>query len=181
MSSPPVERLPSVVDVVTHFRSALADSGRRPVSAVTELLLDLHENNLAQWNREDSIRSHPTDDAAVAGAKRDIDALNTRRHHLVEAIDAAVDRVITQTASATPATESPAMVFDRLSILVIRIHFTERAAGSERPDRDGYGARLPVLRRQLTTMQAALDALLDELVEGKKCFVPHQSLKLYES
>ena len=152
MASPPADRLPSVIDVIAEFRHMLEDPGRRPVGAVMELLLDLHNNNLIQWIREDSVRSHDVDDAAVASAKRDIDALNTRRHQLVEALDAAVDGAITQTPTATPATESPAMVFDRLSILIIRTHFTERAANSPRPDRDSFAARLPVLQRQLRTL-----------------------------
>ena len=110
-----------------------------------------------------------------------LDALNLRRHHLVEAIDAAIDAAIVQTPSAAPATESPASVYDRLSILVIRIHFTERAASSPRPDRDAFAMRLPVLRRQLEFLQEALEVLLHELRDGRKRFVPHQSLKLYES
>jgi hypothetical protein len=173
--------LPSVIDVVAEFRNTLEEHAHRPVGAVMQLLLDLHDINLAQWCREDSVRSHDADDAAVASAKRDIDALNTRRHHLVEAIDAAVDAAIAQTPSAIPATESPASVFDRLSILVIRIYFTERAANSPRSERDAYAARLPVLHRQLAMMQEALEALLDEVRDGRKRFVPHQSFKLYES
>jgi len=175
------EVLPSVSDVVAEFRSTLDERVRRKAGAVMELLLDLHDNNLTQWRREDSVRVPDASDALIAAAKRDIDELNLRRHHLVESIDAAVDAAIVQTPSATPATESPASVFDRLSILVIRIYFTERAASSPRTDRDSYATRLPVLRRQLELLQEALEALLQELREGSKRFVPHQSLKLYES
>ena len=181
MSSLPGESLPSVAAVVAEFRHTFEARAHRADGAVMQLLLDLHDNNVTQWNREDSVRSDDADDAAVAAAKRDIDALNMRRHHLVEAIDAAVDAAIVQTVSATPATESPASVFDRLSILVTRIYFTERAASSPRPDRDAYAKRLPVLHRQLEMLQTALEALLDELREGRKRFVPHQSFKLYES
>jgi hypothetical protein len=175
------ESLPSVSDVVAEYRSTLDEHPRRKAGPVMELLRNLHDNNLTQWRREDSVRNDDASDALIAEAKRDIDALNLRRHHLVEAIDAAVDAAIAQTPSATPATESPASVFDRLSILVIRIHFTERAASSPRPDHDAFAARLPVLRRQLELLQEALEALLRELCEGQKRFVPHQSLKLYES
>ena len=71
------------------------------------------------------------------------------------------------------------MVFDRLSVLVIRISSTEDAATSERDDRDLYAARLPVLRRQLALLQEALEALFDDVRTGRKRFVPYQSLKLY--
>lgn len=181
MSSRPADSLPSVSDVVVEFQNTLEGRPRRQATAVMEILRDLHDNNLTQWRREDSVRSDDATDAMIAAAKRDIDALNLRRHHLVEAVDAAVDAAIAQTPSATPATESPASVFDRLSILVIRIYFTERAASSPRPDCDAFAARLPVLRRQLELLQEALEALLQELRDGRKRFVPHQSLKLYES
>ncbi len=94
------------------------------------LLLDLHRNNLDQWRCEDTTRGVDADDATVAAAKRDIDAHNATRHGLVEAIDAALADAVEQDPSATPATESPAMVFDRLSVLTIRLHFTEAGSGS---------------------------------------------------
>jgi hypothetical protein len=97
-------------------------------------------------------------DATVAAAKRAIDAHNATRHGLVEAIDAAMATAVEQDRSADPATESPAMVFDRLSVLTIRLHVTEAGAG-----RDQLAGRLPLLRDQLTTLQRALDGLFDDL------------------
>jgi hypothetical protein len=115
----------------------------------------------------------------ICSAATSIDRLNARRHHLVEQIDTIVDRALTQAASAVPATESPGMVLDRLSVLVIRIHQTELAAGAETPDAHVYAARLPAMHRHLVELQQAFDALLEEVREGKKRFVPYQSLKLY--
>ena len=137
--------LPSISDVIDGFRRALHESAAPPRDGVLGLLLGLHHNNVVQWNREDAARGDQADDRAVAAAKRDIDALNTKRHELVEAIDAALAAGIEQVPAAPPTTESPAMVFDRLSVLVIRISFTERAASSQRDDRDLYAARLPRL------------------------------------
>jgi hypothetical protein len=171
--------LPSVTAVIADFRRALHGTGPESDGFVLGLLLELHHNNVVQWNREDGARRDDADDAAVAAAKRDIDALNTKRHELIEAIDASLAAGVEQATAAAPTTESPAMVFDRLSVLVIRISFTESAASSQRVDRDLYAARLPILEQQLALLHEALDALFADVQAGRKRFVPYQSLKLY--
>jgi Protein of unknown function (DUF4254) len=179
MSPSPDEGLPEVSDVVAEFRARARDRDRRRPEGLLGRLSDLHETNITQWGFEDRVRSFGGDDTMVANAKREIDALNARRHHLVEAIDAAIDEAIPQMSSATPSTESPAMVFDRLSVLVIRIDHTERAAVANPSDADPYVTRLPVLHGQLAVLEEALAALLGEIRGGTKRFVPYQSLKLY--
>jgi hypothetical protein len=181
VSATPGGAWPTPSAVVELFQRALAAEQSLPVDDTLGVLLALHANNLAQWLREDAARELDADDAAVAAAKRDIDGLNARRHQLVEAIDVALDAAVDQNASATPATETPAMVFDRLSVLTIRIHFTARAARGDRADRAVYAARLPALARQLDVACQALDGLLDDVRTGRKRFVPYESLKLYGS
>ena len=166
--------VPSAAHVVALFQRALRQTEPEAADGVLRLLLDLHDNNLEQWQLEDSTRGVDASDATVAGGKRAIDAHNATRHVLVEAIDAALAAAVEQDPAATPATESPAMVFDRLSVLTIRLHVTEAAAG-----RDQLAGRLPLLRDQLTTLQRALDGLFDDLRAGRKRFVPYVSLKLY--
>jgi len=166
------EDLPKSEQVVAEFRRALGDPEHRSTQSLVGRLLDLLRSNLTQWNLEDEARGAGADDAAVAGAKREIDELNAGRHQIVEEIDIVIDRSVTQTASAPLATESPAMAFDRLSVLVIRIDHTERDAGRR-------AARLPVLRRQLADLQQAIDGLLDDVRDGTRRFVPYESLKLY--
>jgi hypothetical protein len=148
---------------------------------VLGLLLALHHNNIVQWTREDAARRDDADDSTVAAVKRDIDALNAKRHELVEAVDAELAASLDQHPAAPPATESPAMVFDRLSVLVIRLRFTEDAAVSDGAGRDLYAARLPVLQEQLELLQEAVEALFDDVRAGRKRFLPYQSLKLYGS
>ena len=173
--------LPSIASVIAEFRRALREPAPLARDGVLGLLLGLHHNNVVQWNREDAARRDQADDHAVAAAKRDIDTLNAKRHELVEAIDAALATGIEQAPAAPPTTESPAMVFDRLSVLVIRISFTESAASSQRDDRDLYAARGPVLHQQLVLLHEALEALFDDVRTGRKRFLPYQSLKLYGS
>jgi hypothetical protein len=178
MTAPP-RSVPAVADVVAAFGHALAEPPAQPQSGIIGLLLELHGNNARQWDREDAARRGDADDHVVADAKRDIDALNTKRHDFVEAIDAALAAVIDQSPSAPPTTEGPGMVFDRLSVLVIRIASTEDAARADQIDRDTYAARLPRLREQLASLQAALDALFDDVQAGRRRFEPYQSFKLY--
>ena len=71
------------------------------------------------------------------------------------------------------------MVFDRLSVLVIRIASTGGRRAWSAVDHERYAARLPVLHEQLASLQAALEALFDDVRAGRKRFVPYQSLKLY--
>jgi hypothetical protein len=106
--------VPSVDAVVEEFRLAARGRTEDPSIGVLGLLLGLHHNNIVQWTREDSARRDDADDSAVAATKRDIDALNARRHELVEAIDAALATSLEQNPTAPPATESPGMAFDRL-------------------------------------------------------------------
>jgi hypothetical protein len=159
-------------EVAALFEHALEGGAPTPSTDLLSLLLALHRNNLDQWQQEDLTRAPGADDATVAAAKRAIDALNATRHELVEAIDAALAAALEQDASATPATESPAMVYDRLSVLTIRIHFTADA---------GYRARLPLLRDQLDVAVQALEGLFEDIRTGRRRFVPYQSLKLYGS
>ena len=171
--------LPTSDHVVAEFRRALDKPEHPSPRNLVGQLIDLLRSNLAQWNWEDEARDSGADDAAVAEAKRAIDQLNAGRHHLVEEIDTAIDRTVRQTASAPLATESPAMAFDRLSVLVIRIRHAERVAGEGAPDADLYAARLPVLYRQLADLQQAVDGLTADVREGTRRFVPYQSLKMY--
>ncbi|MFI5040344.1 MAG: DUF4254 domain-containing protein [Acidimicrobiales bacterium] len=155
------------------LRRALDGEDTAPGDGLQALLVGLLRSNLAQWRLEDESRRPDATDADIGRTKRDIDGLNGRRHQLVEQIDAAIADAIEQRATAPPATESPAMAFDRLSVLIIRIHETE---GLCDPDRDARLARLGV---QVATLEEALGGLLDEVRAGTRRFVPYRGLKLY--
>ena len=170
--------LPSVATVLAAFRRALESPATRP-AGLLGILLDLHVNNLAQWELEDTARDPAANDAMAASAKRGIDKLNLTRHHLVEQVDRLIDEAIEQTADAPPVTESPGMAFDRLSVLVIRLHYTELASGRAAPDAAPYVQRLPALREQLAWLEDSLERLLRDLRDGQCAFLPYQHLKLY--
>jgi Protein of unknown function (DUF4254) len=173
--------LPSSSEILSAFDRVL--EGRRLASpgVLMGLLLDLLDSNIRQWQLEDVSRTRDASDASVAAAKRSIDALNLGRHRLVQEIDAvvAVAFGVPPVPTAPLATESPGMAFDRLSVLVIRVHKTQAAATSDSIDAAEFSARLPGLHRQLVALCSALDTLLVELREGRRGFVPYEHLKFY--
>jgi hypothetical protein len=174
----------SVAAVATLFRRVLEGGEGRAddqggADARIDALVALHRTNVEQWALEDTTRAPQSSDTVVARAKREIDALNLRRHGWVEAADAAIAAACAPPSNAPLATESPAMAFDRLSVLVIRIHHTEAAAGSGGEPAASYAARLPVLYGQLEALTAALQGLLDEARDGVRSYLPYEQLKLY--
>ena len=110
-------------------------------------------------------------------AKRGIDRLNIGRHHLMEQIDASIDAGLDQPPDAPLATESPGMVLDRLSVLVIRRVRTETAS----PTRSDYAGRLPELDARIAALSSAFDSYVDELQAGTRRFLPYEHFKLYRS
>jgi hypothetical protein len=170
---------PPVTEIVVELERALNDDRPASPNVLLALLLELHDSNVKQWDLEDVTRASEASDSVIADAKRAIDTLNLTRHHLIEEIDLAVHAQLEQSISAPLATESPGMVFDRLSVLVIRIARTAEKAGSVSDEADTYAVRLPSLRRQLAALSAALESLLGDVRAGTRRFLPYEHLKLY--
>jgi hypothetical protein len=145
------------------------------------LLFDLLRSNLEQWDLEDVTRAPGADDATVAQAKRSIDRLNLERHRLTERVDAAIGAGLVQSATAAPATESPAMAFDRLTVLAIRLDRAQRAARAAGNGGGDFDLRLLRLSSQLRELTEAIDTLLDDVRAGRRRFVPYEHFKLYGS
>ncbi len=168
---------PTAAELVIEMEQA-AKGGRNasanPIPWVT-FVADLVGSNLEQWDLEDATRDPRATDEDVAQAKRAIDRLNMGRHHLVEQIDASIDERLDQPPVAPLATESPGMVLDRLSVLVIRRVRTEAASKAH----SDYAGRLPELDARIVALSSAFDSYVDELQAGNKRFLPYEHFKLY--
>jgi len=186
--------MPPASEVATRFRRRLGaqappddrrpsdgprGSDRSDPDGPMPLLFELLRSNLEQWELEDVTRAPGADDATVAQAKRSIDRLNLERHRLTERVDAAIGAALVQSASAAPATESPAMAFDRLTVLAIRLDRTRRSARMAGNGGGDFGRRLLRLSSQVHELTEAIDALLDDVRAGRRRFVPYEHLKLY--
>ena len=168
-------RVPDAAAFVAAARGAVTGQPPSGPPVLGGLVAELAGVNLRQWDLEDTTRDPEASDATIAGAKRAIDRLNLTRHHLVHEIDVAMAALLEPSAGATLATESPGMVVDRLSVLVIRRARTVSASARD----DAYSDRVPALDAQLAALQAALDCYLDELRAGTRRFSAHEPLKLY--
>ena len=169
--------LPPAAELVVKMVGVIGGEKEMDGIACTPLVLDLVESNLRQWDLENTTRDPGATDAAVASAKREIDRLNIGRHHLVQEIDAAIDAALDQSAEAQIATESPGMVLDRLSVLVIRRARTAFASSAN----PAYADRIVALESQLAALCVAFDDFMDDLRAGKRRFFRYEHLKLYES
>jgi hypothetical protein len=169
--------LPTVNQIVVQMERAIRGDPPKEAGLVVSLVLELLESNVQQWDLEDATRAADATDGIVAGAKRAIDRLNLARHRLLEQIDLAIDSALEQSSIAALSTESPAMVFDRLSVLVIRIARTAAAASTSGSSQ--YAERIPLLQRQLAALSSALDALLLDVGNGTRRFLPYEHFKLY--
>lgn len=181
MTDRPQGAVPSVAEVVAEMWRILDEPGSPRPDGLVGQLAALHETNAAQWALEDQARADISDDSAVAAVKRAIDGLNVRRHHYMEVVDEEMRPLVESAPSAPPSIESPAMAFDRLSVLVIRLHHTERAARSSSDATEDLRQRLPMLRTQLATLEQAIEVLLAELAAGTRRYEPYRSYKLYGS
>jgi hypothetical protein len=174
LSIPSAERFVALMDQAVRGDRA---SGSPTDPAWVSLVVTLVESNLRQWDLEDTTRQPEASDASVAGAKREIDRLNLGRHQILQEIDTAIDAVLDQPSTAPIATESPGMVLDRLSVLVIRRARTASASSQD----PAWADRVPLVESGLTTLALALDSYLDDLRSGRRRFVPYEHLKLYRS
>jgi hypothetical protein len=170
--------VPGAHELVAELERALRGDRRPPPRGIAALACELLSSNVRQWDLEDLTHDPATTDSELAAAKRAIDRLNLARHDLVEQIDAAVATALDQSPTAALATETPGMVVDRLSVLVIRITRTT-AAASVGDGTSDYADRLPMLRAQLGALTSAFDVYLDELRVGRRRFLCYEQFKLY--
>jgi hypothetical protein len=173
--------LPPAAKIVADMERAAAGDERTAVVGARRggdwatLVVDLVASNLRQWDLEDTTRDPGASDAEVATAKRQIDRLNMGRHLLVQEIDAAIDSSLDQPTTAPLATESPGLVLDRLSVLVIRRARTVAASWRDPTLAD----RVLALEAQIGALGSAWDSYMDELGAGSRRFLRYESLKLY--
>lgn len=160
------------------LQAAVSHLNAKDHDRFTEAATALHQTNTRLWAVEDRVRGTGLTPEAIADDKRHIDQLNIERAAFAERIDeAALAFTSDISKTAIVHTESLSSVLDRLSVLILRLHHTERSAARGGPGQE----RLPALRAQLRELGEALDSLVSDLRSGRRRVPNGARFKLYRA
>lgn len=150
------------------------------------LLLELHRANFDLWHLEDQARDPNATDQAIARVKRAIDQVNQGRNDTVERIDTALLTELAAHAlprdAAALHSETPGQMFDRLSILSLKVfHTAEELHRTEtsQAHRDRNRRRLTVLQEQRNDLCQCLAELHAQVMLGERRFKQYRQFKMY--
>jgi adenylylsulfate kinase-like enzyme len=168
-NSPPLVLPPGLARAI----ATLQDKDRHRLD---DTVTRLHTVNGRLWNAEDRVRGALLSAAQVADCKREIDQLNAERNALAERADEVLGSLADAGRADAPLhTETLASVVDRLSVLTLRIWHSERAAAQD----ELACRRVPALHCQREELCAALDALVADVVAGRRRLPVPARFKLY--
>ena len=142
-----------------------------------------HRMNFDLWHEEDVARRDDIGAERIREAKRFIDKTNQQRNNAMEQMDELILSCLPEPDAATPQhSETPGMIIDRLSILSLKIyHMQEQAerTNADEAHRATCQSKLEQLGRQRADLTACLNALLQQLEAGTRCFRIYRQFKMY--
>jgi hypothetical protein len=147
-------------------------------------VLELHRYNYILWHYEDIARRKDVDAETIADVKRDIDKANQKRNDTIERIDEWLFTTHYNSLSEQLPlrTETPGSVFDRLSILALKVsHMREQTkrTGVEQSHIDACRQKLVVLLQQQRGLQQSLIEMFTDLDNGKIRMKVYRQFKMY--
>lgn len=153
--------------------------------SIEHILFKKNWIDTVQWHMEDLIRVVDIDPVEALKIKRDIDASNQDRTDTVEQFEDflfGLYKDVKVNPHARLNTETPGWAMDRLSILNLKLyHFKEEL------NREGISAehyekcrkKVAVLEEQFKDLSQSIDALLEEVAEGKCIIKVYRQMKMY--
>jgi hypothetical protein len=156
------------------------------LSGLDRTVAEQHLANFELWHAEDRARTPQATDHDIAEIKRFIDRTNQRRNDLSERCDVLLLESLRTHQLPDPGaplhSESPGLIFDRLSILSLKLfHTKEEIArkGSPPGHEERNRERLRILAEQRADLSQALDHLWQQVLERRRTFKLYRQLKMY--
>ncbi len=156
------------------------------LSGLERTVAEQHLANFELWHAEDRARAPQATDHDIAEIKRLIDRTNQRRNDLSEQCDVVLLESLRLHQLPDPNaqlhSESPGLIFDRLSILSLKLfHTKEEIArrGSPPGHEERNRERLRILAEQRADLAQALDHLWQQVMERRRGFKLYRQLKMY--
>jgi hypothetical protein len=157
------------------------------ISLLEKTLLELLSANFTLWRYEDEARRKDVSDKYIAGLKRTIDIANQKRNDLIDKVDAIIkedvdSKVTIDTKNLPINSETPGSVFDRITILALRMYNLKKEL--QRIDIDNaHKERCSNMLKQVNErsldMTVCLTELLEDIYSGRKKLKSYKQHKLY--
>ena len=181
----------NVQDIVTLQTETVARWHEEPIdnpyTGLQQAVCTQHQFNFQLWHQEDIARSRNVTDEKIAEVKRAIDGFNQNRNDWIENVDDYISGLVdssnvTVKDDARLNTETPGSVFDRLSILSLRIFHMEEQLQRDDVDQahfDSINQKIAICRLQQDELSNSLQELLDDIFAGRKRHRTYRQLKMY--
>ena len=158
-----------------------------PYTGLEKAVCTQHQFNFQLWNQEDIARSRNVTDEKIAEVKRAIDGFNQNRNDWIEKVDDFISELVDSSDvvvsdDARLNTETPGSVFDRLSIMSLRIyHMIEQLDRDdvEQTHFDSVNQKIALCRLQQDELSSSLQELLDDIFAGRKRHRTYRQMKMY--
>jgi hypothetical protein len=139
--------------------------------------------NKALWDLEDLARLSELGNEHVANTKRDIDIYNQKRNGLIIDIDTVLYKHLKVSRGAKESfySESPGMIIDRLSIILIKLSVVQKITSVIEEDdlRLEYLEKEKVLKKQIENIGNFFDLYIERLLKKEVFFEIQQPVKIY--
>lgn len=144
-------------------------------------------SNFKLWGYEDEARRQDVPDSEIAGIKRKIDKENQNRNDIIDNIDVLLQEDLinafeTINKNLPLNSETPGSVFDRLTVLALRVHNLKK----EISRKDASKAHIEKCKNMLKHVEERSDDLvkclkdlLDDYYSGRKRLKSYKQHKLY--
>ena len=150
-------------------------------------LNDLLITNFKLWGYEDEARRKDLPDKDIANLKRNIDRDNQKRNDIMDNIDALlredVEKNIESIDQSAPLnSETPASIFDRLTILALRTHSLKKEIERKDVDKshiERCAHMLKEVEERSEDLLECLETLLEDYYSGRKRLKSYKQHKLY--